>query len=155
MSIANAARAASNAENPAAVPVPVAKPVKQKEEPEPNWEALRIRILRGCNLAPKNSNGKSDPYLKLWCGQYKYKSKKKTNTLVPEWNETAKLIPSTICTTKRIEVECWDWDLIGSDNFMGQFSIDPAIIQKLVLDQPEVFEFYLEPKPQTKKSATG
>lgn len=40
---------------------------------QPNWEALKIKIIKGTDLAARNPNGKSDPYLKFWCGQYKYK----------------------------------------------------------------------------------
>jgi len=119
--------------------------------PAANWEALKIRAVRGQDLAGKNSNGKSDPYLKFWCGSYKYKSKKKTNTLAPEWNETARLIPSALCSVKNIEVECWDWDLIGSDNFMGQFAITPAILATIAVDRPVEMSFNLEPRKGGKR----
>eukprot|EP01127_Copromyxa_protea_P013048 TRINITY_DN3463_c0_g1_i1.p1 TRINITY_DN3463_c0_g1~~TRINITY_DN3463_c0_g1_i1.p1 ORF type:complete len:493 (+),score=112.14 TRINITY_DN3463_c0_g1_i1:637-2115(+) len=129
------------------------------EAPRPerlkNFEALKIRIIRGEELAARNSNGKSDPYLKFWCGQYKYKSKKKMNTLHPEWDETIKPIPSALCTTKIIEVECWDWDLIGSDNFMGQFVIEPSVIAKLAVDVTETMVFSLAPKLKSKKKVSG
>ena len=124
---------------------------KETETEEANWESLKIRLIKGTDLAARNPNGKSDPYLKFWCGHYKYKSKKKTNTLSPEWNETIKPIPSSVCANKAIEVECWDWDLIGSDNFMGQFVIEPAVIDKLVVDQTSTVHFSLEPKKKTPK----
>jgi len=125
------------------------KPVATTSTSEPNFEALKIRIVCGTGLAARNSNGKSDPYLKIWCGHYKYKSKKKTNTLTPDWAETIKPIPSTLCK-RAIEVECWDWDMI-SDNFMGQFSIEPSVISQLVLDKTETMTFTLEPKQTVKK----
>jgi len=140
-----------------AAPKPEPKPVvKAEETPSPkgtgvNWESLKIRVIKGSDLAARNTNGKSDPYLKFWCGQYKYKSKKKTNTLAPEWNETIKAIPSSICANKDIEVECWDWDLIGSDNFMGQFVIEPSALAKLTVDQAVTLTFPLEPKKKTAK----
>jgi len=148
-------RMTGNIKREAAAPAPP-KPIEVKPVPsadEHNWEALKVRLIKGTDLAARNPNGKSDPYLKFWCGQYKYKSKKKTNTLAPEWNETIKPIPASICGNKSIEVECWDWDLIGSDNFMGQFSIEPSVIAKLTVDKSVTINFSLEPKKKTKKKS--
>eukprot|EP01126_Amoeba_proteus_P023539 TRINITY_DN2364_c0_g1_i1.p2 TRINITY_DN2364_c0_g1~~TRINITY_DN2364_c0_g1_i1.p2 ORF type:complete len:220 (-),score=74.05 TRINITY_DN2364_c0_g1_i1:88-747(-) len=132
-------------------------PVVKKVDNEPKWTELKVKIVSGQNLPAMDSNGKSDPYLKFWCGHYKYKSKKKTKTLNPEWNEIIKPIPVSLCLTKPVEVECWDWDFIGSDTFMGQFSIDNQVLGVLEVGIPRLFTFSLEPKrkgAKTKSSVT-
>ena len=48
---------------------------------------LTVTLLRGSGLAAADSNGKSDPYVKLSLGKSKAKSKTIPKTLDPEWNE--------------------------------------------------------------------
>lgn len=48
---------------------------------------LTVSLLRGSGLAAADSNGKSDPYVKLSLGKSKAKSKTIPKTLDPEWNE--------------------------------------------------------------------
>jgi hypothetical protein len=40
-----------------------------------DFDNLRIVVECGKDLAPKDANGKSDPYLRIFCGSYKYKTK--------------------------------------------------------------------------------
>jgi len=50
----------------------------------------------------------------------KLKSKKKT--LDPEWNEVF-VIPYAVCVKKELDIECWDHDTVGKDEFMGEFKV--------------------------------
>lgn len=36
---------------------------------------LLLKVTQGRNLIAKDANGKSDPYLNIWCGKYKFKTK--------------------------------------------------------------------------------
>jgi len=83
----------------------------------------------------KDYNGKSDPYISIWCGATKNKTKTKKATLEPEWNETF-VIPAASSAKKEIEVECWDADILTPDEFMGSFkiSVDPIPVGITVSD---------------------
>jgi len=87
------------------------------------FETMRIKIVGGRNLAPKDVNGLSDPYLNIWCGATgKYKTKIKYNTLNPVWDEDFTLLATT-CRKRILDIECWDHDTLCKDEFMGEISI--------------------------------
>lgn len=50
-----------------------------------DFENLTIVIESGKGLAPKDTNGKSDPYLRVFCGPYKYKTKVIISFLLSCW----------------------------------------------------------------------
>lgn len=57
---------------------------------------LELKLLRGLDLVPKDSNGLSDPYVVVKYGsQVMFRSKVIKKSLNPEWNETATLTPPT------------------------------------------------------------
>jgi len=86
------------------------------------FNELVIKVVAGRDLAIKDANGKSDPYLNIWCGSSKNKTKIMKKTLNPEWSETF-VIPYSVCVKKTIEIDCWDHDTVGKDEFMGEFKI--------------------------------
>jgi len=86
-----------------------------------DFEQLKVEVVSGKNLAPKDANGKSDPYLRVFCGPFKYKTKVVKKSLDPVWSDESFQIPATTAKVNAITIECWDWDVIGSD-FMGEFS---------------------------------
>jgi serine/threonine protein kinase len=87
-----------------------------------DFGSLKIEVVSGKNLAPKDSNGKSDPYLRVFCGPFKHKTKVVKKTLDPVWTDESFLIPATTAKVNAVFIECWDWDVIGTDDFMGEFS---------------------------------
>lgn len=59
-----------------------------------NQGILELKILRGHDLVPKDSNGLSDPYVVVKYGsQTMFRSKVIKKSLNPEWNEVATLTP--------------------------------------------------------------
>jgi len=89
---------------------------------QPSYTQLTIKLLQGRGLEPKDFNGKSDPYLSIWCGATKHKTKVVPKSLDPVWNETLVLSYSA-SVKKTLEIECWDQDKLSADEFMGELHI--------------------------------
>lgn len=81
---------------------------------------LRINCDEGRNLASKDSNGLSDPYLILKLGKKEKKIKYLPETLNPKWNKAIEfnLKSESALQTAILEVTCMDHDTIGGDDFM-------------------------------------
>jgi len=99
--------------------VPVAQAVKKEVQ---KWTNLRVTVHAGRNLAPKDTNGKSDPYCLVWCGAAKaLKTKTQKATLNPKWEDANVFeVSAAQAQGKNLEVEIWDWDFVPPDEFMGK-----------------------------------
>jgi len=86
-----------------------------------------LKANQGKDLAPKDSNGKSDPYLVILYGDQRFKSKCIKKTLNPVWTDQHFIIEGDPSVTQ-ILVECWDYDKVGKHDFMGEFYIDVSEI---------------------------
>eukprot|EP01126_Amoeba_proteus_P054938 TRINITY_DN6784_c0_g1_i12.p1 TRINITY_DN6784_c0_g1~~TRINITY_DN6784_c0_g1_i12.p1 ORF type:complete len:168 (+),score=26.93 TRINITY_DN6784_c0_g1_i12:365-868(+) len=116
-----------------------------------DFQALKIRLISGKDLAAKDLDGKSDPYIRLWCGPFKFLSRIVNKTLSPVWNETFE-IPAIYAKSNPIDVECWDWDAVGGDDYMGEFSFSSDI----VIDGEVLVSSFALHKPKVKsKRKTG
>ena len=82
---------------------------------------LRIEVLRGKNLAPKDKSGTSDPFLVLTLGDAKEATSVIPKTLNPEWNQTFEL-PILTAESALLEAVCWDKDRFRND-YMGEFDV--------------------------------
>jgi Ca2+-dependent lipid-binding protein len=91
---------------------------------QPKELFLRLYILRGHKLSPKDDDGLSDPYLIIKIGKttINLRDRRIENTLNPEFYEAIE-IPVTIPGDSRLEITCMDWDGIG-DDFIGSTVID-------------------------------
>ncbi|KAG6517897.1 GTPase activating protein 1-like [Zingiber officinale] len=98
---------------------------------------LRIRVIRGVNLAYRDTRG-SDPYVVIRMGTQKVKTGVKRRNVNPEWNEELSL--SIMDPTQPLKLEVYDKDRFTRDDQMGnaEFDIRPLL---------EVFEMKLEGIP--------
>ncbi|KAK0945981.1 phosphatidylserine decarboxylase [Friedmanniomyces endolithicus] len=82
---------------------------------------LRVQVIRGRNLAPKDKSGTSDPYLVLTMGDKREATSIVSKTLNPEWNQTFDF-PVLSAESSLIEAVCWDKDRFKKD-YMGEFDV--------------------------------
>ncbi|XP_039210547.1 protein piccolo isoform X4 [Crotalus tigris] len=101
---------------------------------------LIIHVLQARNLAPRDNNGYSDPFVKVYLlpgrGQVmvvqnasvenKRKTKYLQKSLNPEWNQTViyKSIFMEQLKKKTLEVSVWDYDRFSSNDFLGEVLIE-------------------------------
>ncbi|XP_013921706.1 PREDICTED: protein piccolo-like [Thamnophis sirtalis] len=101
---------------------------------------LIIHVLQARNLAPRDNNGYSDPFVKVYLlpgrGQVmvvqnasvenKRKTKYIQKSLNPEWNQTViyKSIFMEQLKKKTLEVSVWDYDRFSSNDFLGEVLIE-------------------------------
>jgi hypothetical protein len=86
---------------------------------------VKVRIIQGRNLLAADSNGKSDPYCKVWITGAAAKTEKthvKKKTLSPNWDEKF-VFPVNSPQTDTIMIECFDWDAVGKDDSLGGCSV--------------------------------
>lgn len=127
-----------------------------KSDSSPSWDAgnglaLRVEILKAKDLAAKDRNGSSDPYLVLSLGDARVTTHTESKTLNPEWNVT-EVIPITSVQNLVLDVICWDKDRLGKD-YMGEFDLAlEEIFQNEKVDQEPAW-FRLKSKRPGKKTS--
>jgi len=88
---------------------------------------LKLKVIKAKNLKNMDLVGKSDPYVNIQYGKKVLKSKKKKNTLNPEWNweteiELDEHEPGLLLTI-------FDSDKFGKDDKMGSLEIPTKKLQ--------------------------
>ncbi|KFO81829.1 Protein piccolo, partial [Cuculus canorus] len=99
---------------------------------------LIIHILQARNLAPRDNNGYSDPFVKVYLlpgrgAEYKRRTKYIQKSLNPEWNQTViyKNISMEQLKKKTLEVTVWDYDRFSSNDFLGEVLVELSSISQL------------------------
>ncbi|KGL93362.1 Ras GTPase-activating protein 4, partial [Charadrius vociferus] len=89
------------------------------QESQGGRRLLCCTVLEARDLARKDRNGASDPFVRL-----RYNGKAQESTVVkkscyPRWNET---FESELAEPagEKLCVEVWDWDLVGRNDFLGK-----------------------------------
>ncbi|KAA6356005.1 MAG: hypothetical protein EZS28_048468 [Streblomastix strix] len=84
---------------------------------------VEVTVFGVKDVAAMDSNGKSDPYIKIIVGGITQKTKKKKDTLNAEFNETFKFDFDPNQTQERdIILELWDYDTFSDDDQIGKAS---------------------------------
>ncbi|KXJ91002.1 phosphatidylserine decarboxylase [Microdochium bolleyi] len=82
---------------------------------------LKVTVIRGRDLAAKDRNGTSDPYLQLSCGESRFVTQCVPKTLNPEWGLVC-TVPINSVDNLLLDAVCWDKDRFGKD-YMGEFDL--------------------------------
>jgi len=109
-----------------------------------------IQILAGRNLVSRDSNGLSDPYCIVSfvdhqgsvVGKQTKKTKVKSKTLNPKWEETIELSIETAASY--LEVSIMDEDKVGKDESMGR-----VLLPLSQLNQPDEKWHTVNPKDES------
>lgn len=110
---------------------------------------LRVTVLKGKNLAPKDKSGTSDPYLVITLGDAKEATSAVSKTLNPEWNQTFEL-PVLEADSALLEAVCWDKDRFKKD-YMGEFDVMLEEVFSAGNTKPEPKWFKLEGRRSGRK----
>ncbi|KAG4427451.1 hypothetical protein IFR05_017066 [Cadophora sp. M221] len=86
-----------------------------------NGLMLKVVVIKARNLAAKDKNGTSDPYLVLTLGDSKNATQYVPKTLNPEWNVTIQM-PVNSINSLLLDCVCWDKDRFGKD-YLGEFDL--------------------------------
>ncbi|GBB94765.1 hypothetical protein RclHR1_02410011 [Rhizophagus clarus] len=94
---------------------------------------LKINVVEAKKLKNEDFIGKSDPYVKLILDKGNIQvTKIKDNDLNPKFNEK---FTFNVNDQKKLKVQIWDKDTIGSDDLIGEDDIDLSeVISKNYVD---------------------
>ncbi|XP_037670507.1 ras GTPase-activating protein 4B isoform X2 [Choloepus didactylus] len=107
----------------------------------PGARRLRCSVLEARDLAPKDRNGASDPFVRV-----RYNGRTQETSIVkkscyPRWNEAFEFELEEGATGP-LCVEAWDWDLVSRNDFLGKVVFN---VQGLWAAQEEEGWFRLQP----------
>ncbi|CAG5117897.1 unnamed protein product, partial [Candidula unifasciata] len=92
---------------------------------------LNVHVIQARNLRPRDLNGLSDPFVKLYLlpgrGQEnKRRTKHIPRTLNPEWHQTVMFqdVARLELQNKVLEVTVWDYDRFKTNDFLGELIIE-------------------------------
>ncbi|KAF8944289.1 hypothetical protein BGZ47_004430 [Haplosporangium gracile] len=84
---------------------------------------MRVYISKATNLAVKDMNGFSDPYVKVSIGGHKFTTKVIPKSLNPVWDASFDFDLEAQSAPNQVNLVFWDKDIIGKDDFMGAVNI--------------------------------
>ncbi|CAG4962252.1 unnamed protein product [Parnassius apollo] len=92
---------------------------------EPIHVLVRVYIVRATDLHPMDLNGKADPYIALHMGSKRISDKENyvSKQLNPVFGKCFE-IEATFPQDSMLTIQVLDWDLLGSDELIGETKID-------------------------------
>ncbi|XP_033874306.1 otoferlin isoform X1 [Acipenser ruthenus] len=86
---------------------------------------VRVYVVRATDLHPADINGKADPYVVIKLGKTEIKDKENyiSKQLNPIFGKSFD-IEATFPMESMLTVSVYDWDLVGSDDLIGETKID-------------------------------
>ncbi|XP_064390828.1 multiple C2 and transmembrane domain-containing protein 1-like [Halichondria panicea] len=108
-------------------------------ETESKTYNVTVTLHSGNNLAIRDRTGSSDPYVKLKCGHFKYRSAVVHRSLNPEWNETFSFRTSDLSTP--LVARVFDHDFGSLDDYMGGQSLN---LQAYTTSEVQIVDLGLE-----------
>ncbi|MCJ8748770.1 hypothetical protein PDJAM_G00168530 [Pangasius djambal] len=107
---------------------------------------LRCRVLEARDLAKKDRNGASDPFVRVRYNGKTHESAVVKKSCYPRWNESFEFELDDTLADSLLSVEVWDWDLVSRNDFLGKVLFN---INRLQSAQQEEGWFRLGPdKPK-------
>ncbi|XP_036435740.1 LOW QUALITY PROTEIN: ras GTPase-activating protein 4 [Colossoma macropomum] len=107
---------------------------------------LRCRVLEARDLAKKDRNGASDPFVRVRYNGKSHESAVVKKSCYPRWNESFEFELDDTLADSLLCVEVWDWDLVSRNDFLGKVLFN---INRLQSAQQEEGWFRLGPdKPK-------
>uniref|UniRef100_A0A8B9HKL1 RAS p21 protein activator 4 n=1 Tax=Astyanax mexicanus TaxID=7994 RepID=A0A8B9HKL1_ASTMX len=107
---------------------------------------LRCRVLEARDLAKKDRNGASDPFVRVRYNGKSHESAVVKKSCYPRWNESFEFELDETLADSLLSVEVWDWDLVSKNDFLGKVLFN---INRLQSAQQEEGWFRLGPdKPK-------
>ncbi|CAO2162917.1 unnamed protein product [Urochloa humidicola] len=82
---------------------------------------LTVRVLEARNLRAMDSNGFSDPYVKLQLGKQRFKTKVIKMNLNPTWDQEFSFLVGDVRDVLKLDV--YDEDILQMDDFLGQLRV--------------------------------
>ncbi|XP_055462583.1 ras GTPase-activating protein 4 isoform X3 [Psammomys obesus] len=102
---------------------------------------LRCSVLEARDLAPKDRNGASDPFVRVYYNGQTQETSVVKKSCYPRWNETFEFELEEGAIGALL-VEAWDWDLVSRNDFLGKVVVN---VQRLCSAQQEEGWFQLQP----------
>ncbi|TMS21639.1 Otoferlin [Larimichthys crocea] len=86
---------------------------------------VRIYVIRATDLHPADINGKADPYIAIRLGKNEIKDKENyiSKQLNPLFGKSFD-VEATFPMDSTLTVSIYDWDLVGTDDLIGETKID-------------------------------
>nr|XP_057911950.1 otoferlin isoform X3 [Doryrhamphus excisus] len=86
---------------------------------------VRVYVVRATDLHPADINGKADPYIVIKLGKAEVKDKENyiSKQLNPVFGKSFD-IEATFPMKSMLTVSVYDWDLVGTDDLIGETKID-------------------------------
>ncbi|RLN05208.1 C2 and GRAM domain-containing protein [Panicum miliaceum] len=82
---------------------------------------LTVRVIEARNLRAMDSNGFSDPYVKLQLGKQRFKTKVIKMNLNPTWDQEFSFLVGDVRDVLKLDV--YDEDILQMDDFLGQLRV--------------------------------